>query len=154
MMVPPPSPEEVAVNLSEKVEELFSRQCPETEQEVHGDNEVYEGTTVEELGGLIEQINKEVKWAEEHVRMHVSQREEANYWIKIAEEDYVDEKTLIEATKTVTVDMGQNENIPSLGADQCGDFYYTSPKIQFICGLVENVRHFMDVSIWGEGTAN
>ena len=76
-MVPPPlSHEQISVNLSEKVEELFSCQCLETEQEVHGNNEVYKATTVKELGELIQLINTEVKWAEEHVRMHVNQREE------------------------------------------------------------------------------
>ena len=45
-------------------------------------------------------------------------------------------------------------HLPWLGGDQCGDFYYMSPWIQYIFGIVDNATHFLDAFIWGEGTTN
>ena len=92
--------------------------------------------------------------AEEHVRMHSKQREEANMYINMAAQDYLDKKLMIEAINTLTMDIGQNENISSLGGDQCGDFLYMSPLIELICGIVDNAGYFMDVFMGGESTAN
>ena len=50
---------QTAVNLSEEVQELFSRKCLKSEQEVQGDDNVYKGTTLEELEELIDRINTE-----------------------------------------------------------------------------------------------
>ena len=86
--------------------------------------------------------------------MHAGHREEAAMHINIAAQDYLNKKPLIEATKIFSMDMGQNENIPSLCGNQCGDFYYMSPLIEFIFCIVDNPRYFMDVFMWGEGTTN
>ena len=72
----------------------------------------------------------------------------------MAQDDLKNTVALTESTMTLTMDMSQNGNIPSLSGDQCGDFYYMSPLTEFIFGIVDNATRFMDVLIWGEGTAN
>ena len=52
------------------------------------------------------------------------------------------------------MDMSQNGAVPSLSSDRCGNFYYMSPLTQCILELCNNVMRFMNVYIWGEGTAN
>ena len=69
-------------------------------------------------------------------------------------QDEKDDKPLAEKTVTLTMDMSQNCTVPSLSGDQCGDFYYMSPLTQYIYGVCNNAKRFMNVYIWGEGTAN
>ena len=72
----------------------------------------------------------------------------------MAMQDEKDDKPLAEKTVTLTMDMNQNSTVPSLPGDQCGDFYYMSPLTQYIYGVCNNAKRFMNVYIWGEGTAN
>ena len=59
-------------------------------------------------------------------------------------------KTLDESTVALTMDMSQNGTVPTLGADQPSDFYYMSPKTEYIFGVCNNATNFMNVYIWGE----
>ena len=88
------------------------------------------------------------------MEIHTSQREESKRWIQIAIQDKTDEKTMEDRTIVITMDMSQNGKLPSLSGDQCGDFYYMSPRTEFIYGVCNNSDSFMNVYIWGEGTAN
>ena len=54
----------------------YLTECTETEIEVHGE-QIYAGTTLEELASLIEEIEKEIERARNHVRMHEAQREDS-----------------------------------------------------------------------------
>ena len=146
-------PDEQSAAISKQLKDFFEGDCPETEGGADS-SEFYEGTTPEELQELIKEIDKEVKMAEKHVKMHVAQREESKKYVSMAEEDLKVNKPLIESTMMITMDMSQNGGLPSLFGDQCGDFYYMSPLTQFIFGIVNNATHFIDVYVWGEGTAN
>ena len=86
--------------------------------------------------------------------MHASQRALAKMYIEIAVRDEENGVMLSLQTVVLTMDMSQNGQVPHLGADQCGKFYYMSPKNQFIFGVVDNGTKKMNVYIWGEGKAN
>ena len=146
-------PEETAFKISEQLVEMFEGDCPETEAEVDTGEELFDGTTPEELEGLIKEIESEVRAAKEHVKMHMAQREESQVYMAKAIQDLVAKVPLGLMTMVLTMDMSQNGTVPSLGADQCGDFYYMSPLIEYIFGICNNATHFMDCYIWGEGTA-
>ena len=53
------SPENQALSIPSEVRKLFETECPETEREVHGE-EIYEGTMLEELISLVEEIKKDI----------------------------------------------------------------------------------------------
>lgn len=141
------------VRMEENLEALLTRDCPETESTTVNDTNNDIGTTPEDLENLISEINAEIKIAEEHVKMHTIQRSEADMWIQEARADEEANKPLPDRTVTLTMDMSQNGQIPSLAGDQCGDFYYLSPMTQFIFGVCNNATRFMTTYIWGEGTA-
>ena len=147
------SPENQSFSVPSEVQTLFETECAETESEVHGE-QIYEGTTPEELASLIEEIEKEIERARNHVRMHEAQREDSQRYTTMSQDDHKNGVALSERTKTVTMDMSQNTHLPWLGGDQCGDLYYMSPWTQYIFGIVDNATHFLDAFIWGEGTAN
>ena len=140
------------MKIADDLKEFFTGECPETESP--SNSETYEETNVDDLKALITEINDEIKKAEEHVKMHTAQREEAKKWIEAAQQDEKDDKPMEDRTVTLTMDMSQNGTVPSLSGDQCGDFYYMSPKTQFIFGICNNAKRSMNVYIWGEGTAN
>ena len=57
-----------------------------------------------------------------------------------------------ESTLALLMDMSRNVTVPTLGSDQPGDFYYMSPKTEYIFGVCNNATNFMNVYIWGEET--
>ena len=144
--------------MESKLEELLTRDCPETEAEPVSPiaEDIEEDSAATSLQGLIlliSEINDEIEKAKLHVTMHTVQREEAKKLIGEAEADHEEKKPLCESTVGLTMDMSQNGTVPLLSGDQCGDFYYMSPLTQLIFGIVNNAQRFMNTYIWSEGTA-
>ncbi|EJK57849.1 hypothetical protein THAOC_22069 [Thalassiosira oceanica] len=146
--------------LSDKLIEFFKGDCPETESasEFAAQSEAVDAEpdppSPEELANLVNEINVEVKKAELHVAMHEAQRKQAKEFIALAVEQEKNNVPHEDRTHVRTFDMSQNAQIPHLGADQEGDFYYMSPKTEFIFGICNNGKKFMNVYIWGEESAN
>ena len=149
---PTESPDEAALRMTTDLKEFFEGDCPETEKE-HTDTDIYEEVSPDDLVELIEEINAEVELATTHVKMHIAQREEAKKEIEEGKLDYKNKLPIKQSTFPLTMDMSQNGAIPSLSGDQCGDFYYMSPYIQYIFGICNNSTRKMDVFVWGEKTA-
>ena len=76
----------IPVNISKKLEDFSTGECPATESEPM--LETYDETTPEDLKELIKEVNEEIKKAEEHVKMHTAQREQAKEWIETAKQDH------------------------------------------------------------------
>ncbi|EJK60747.1 hypothetical protein THAOC_18847, partial [Thalassiosira oceanica] len=121
--------------LSDKLTEFFKGDCPETESaSAFAASEAVDTEpdppSPEELAKLIKEINAEVKKAELHVAMHEAQRKQAKDFIALAVEQEKNNVPYEDRTHVRTLDMSQNAQIPHLGADQEGDFYYMSPKTE------------------------
>jgi len=99
----------------------------------------------------IDELESKVADAKIHVNMHIAQREEYNRLV--TEAKMTRNKALHERTISLTIDMGQNGQIPTLRGDQVGDFYYMSPLIQYIFGIHDAASNIMNTYIWGEGDA-
>ena len=80
-----------------------------------------------------------MKITQEHVKIHIVQRDERKKYSSITQQDLKDKKLLGESAVTLIMDMSQNGTIPSLSYDQYKDFYYMSPLTQFIFGVCNNV---------------
>ena len=73
--------------VSKEVESMLCGLCTETEGE-DGKVEDYKEVTPDEFSGMIDDINTLIKGAEEHVKMHTAQREEANMFIDEGKADH------------------------------------------------------------------
>ena len=104
------------MNVDEQLHAFLNRECPESES-ARPFEENHDDTTPEELEVFIQEINGEVKKAEEHVKIHTAQREEAKKWIETAKQDEVAKKPLKEKNITLTMDMSQNGTVPSLSGE-------------------------------------
>ena len=130
--------------VSKEVESMLCGLCTETEGEdvkVEDDEEI----TPDDFAGMIDDINTLIKGAEEHVKMHTDKREEANMCIAEGKADYEAKNPLYESTVALTMDMSKNGTVPTLREDKSGDFYYMSPKNEYIFGVCNNATTFMNV---------
>ena len=66
---------------------------------------MYCETSHSELVTLVMEINEEVKIVEEHVKMHMAQREETKKYFIIVQQDLNEKKPLGESTVTLTMDI-------------------------------------------------
>ena len=107
--------------------------------------------TPEEPKGLIKEIESEVAATKEDMKLHMTQREQSQVYIRKAIQDLLTKVVLKMMTMVLTMNLSQNSTVPSLGADQCGNFHYISALIKYILGICNNVTHFIGYSIWVKG---
>ena len=122
------------------------------EDEVDVDDSDDNGTNPLELIAAINDIQKIIDEAKEHVQMHEAQRELAEKLIALAKAEA--HLPMHERTFVITMDMGQNGAVPLLRSEQMGCFYYMSPLTQLIDGKVDASTGKMNAYIWREGSAD
>ena len=92
--------------------------------------------------------------AKAHVRAYQVQREESKKIISLARSDISNLLPSIFRNRVLTIDMGQNLNLPNFEGEQPGDTFYLSPLTVLLFGVVDNAteskKDHMKAYIWQE----
>ena len=86
----------------------------------------------------VEQMRETTRKGIAHVRAYQIQRDESKRIISLARNDIANHLPSLFRRKVLTIDMGQNLNLPNFEGEQPGDTYYLSPLTVLLFGVVNN----------------
>lgn len=106
------------------------------------DSEMEDRNDIEErerqLEYQITAMQASLEKAREHVRAYQVQRDESKCIVSLAKLDIANLLPSLCRRRVLTIDMGQNLNLPNFEGEQPGDTYYMSPLTVLLFGVVEN----------------
>ena len=106
------------------------------------DSEMEDRNDIEErerqLEYQITAMQASLEKAREHVRAYQVQRDESKCIMSLAKLDIANLLPSLCRRRVLTIDMGQNLNLPNFEGEQPGDTYYMSPLTVLLFGVVEN----------------